>query len=48
MYDPVKKGYLIDFKRLLSNTLIPIKIAKSLAGFCRPEKSNHQNHEKPR
>jgi|GEM_PF-6852626 len=26
---------------------VSIKIAKSLAGFCHPEKGNRQNHEKP-
>jgi len=30
------------------NQFVSIKIAKSLAGFCHPEKGNQQNHEKPR
>jgi len=30
------------------NDSVSIKIAKSLAGFCRLEKGNQQKHEKPR
>tara|TARA_R110002111_G_scaffold256979_3_gene324759 strand:- start:111320 stop:111508 length:189 start_codon:yes stop_codon:yes gene_type:complete len=34
--------------QIMINCSVSIKIAKSLAGFCRLEKGNQQNHEKPR
>jgi len=32
---------------IMINQFVSIKIAKSLAGFCHPEKGNQQNHESP-